>query len=168
MRAISILAILVLSTLVSCQDSQDFQKLTNCLNKETVRQFSAFFFDLYINKVSLTDFIELYKTSIKDSDVSKQLLCIREHGSEAVLKFFLNDSNSVLSKLGFTLLYESNCAKDIGGAALLLDRALTDAKDIQKYWKTFAIDATLAALVSYQGWNDCKAAYEAIKDIWSR
>jgi hypothetical protein len=168
MKAISILCILILSTLISCQDSNKDIELANCLNKETVKQLSAFFFDLYVNKVSLESFIQAYKTSTLESEISKQLLCIRELGSDVVRQYFFKDSNTVLSKVGFTLLYESNCAKDVGGALILLDKAVGDLKGVSKNWQQFAVDAAMTAIVSYQGWVDCKSAYEAIRDIWSR
>ena len=73
-----------------------------------------------------------------------------------------------MTKLGFSLLYESNCAKDVGPTLIILDQAIGNMKDIKNQWKQLLTNGLVTGMLSYQSFKDCKDAYDQIRDIWSR
>ena len=71
-----------------------------------------------------------------------------------------------MSKLGLSILYASNCEKDLGPALIVLDNVIANLENINIEWKSALTNAFVFGLVGYQSFGDCKSAFENIIEIW--
>lgn len=162
-RFILLAVLLVVLATVHTQvpKDSDLEKMSNCLKAEGVAQTTEFILDLYYNKITLKHFVDSY---IKMVSNGKSIMCLTTYGGKVYNSYFAN--GSPLAKIGYSLLYESNCTKDLGPAFIVLDMALASLKNIKTQWKQFLMNGFMLGLVSKQSFGDCKVAYEQIRDIW--
>jgi hypothetical protein len=159
----TICLLFLFASLVSTHEiTKNLDDLKNCLNHESVKELTGLVYDLYAHKFSLTEFVNTY---ISNSSYSEAFMCMKTHGGDLWKVLFRE--NSLLVKVGFTLLYESNCSKDVGVVMLLAEKVLSDIKDISKQWKELIGVSIMSGLATWQGYSDCKSAFEQIRDIWS-
>ena len=120
-----------------------------------------------------TILISLLSSSYQ-SDVKKYVDCIKTEGisslTEMVLEAKLENLqfSSSLSKIGLTLLYASNCQKDLGPALMILDNVISNIENIKSQWKQALVSTFTFGLVGLQSSKDCVSAYESIKDLWTK
>jgi hypothetical protein len=163
-KIISACLILLLASLVTSTPTvSELENLKMCLNKESLEQLTGLVYDLYSNKLSFSTFVTKFLEA--NADYSESFKCVKTYGGDAWKLIF--SENSLLTKVGFTLLYESNCAKDAGVVLLLADKVLADIKDISRQWKDLVGAGIMAGLAGMQGYSDCKDAFEQIRDVWS-
>jgi hypothetical protein len=141
----------------------DLKKVESCMQKHNLQQLTGFVYELYNNKMTISTFVEKFVKA--NSDYSETFLCLKNYGGDLWRYAFKGDS--MLVKVGYTFLLESNCAKDIGIVMLLADRVMNDIKDIQRQWKDLIGVGIMTGLASMQGYADCRNAFEGIRDIWS-
>ena len=134
-----------------------------CVDKQTIKKFTDLAYDLYNSKMTLPIFIgKLFTLEAKKiTEISQCAAGI--HGLKSSSSV---SEGTILSKLGITLLYSSNCSKDVGPALLVLDQVLGYLKDIKAQWKDAIASSVVFGVISYQSYNDCAAAAEAIKEAW--
>ena len=146
------------STEVSQKDQ--IQNYVNCAKGEAVHNLTQIVLDLYYSKLTIPSFLEkLVEWEAKGMiNVSK---CLVELKDLAKLQ-----SGTALTKLGLSLLYSSNCSKDLGPALIILDNVIANLQNVKAQWKNLLINGVTFGIISYQSFNDCKAAAEAIADIW--
>jgi hypothetical protein len=139
---------------------EKFTKATNCIKAEGFSDLTSFVLDLYYNKITFKHFIsgviEMMPKLLSDIDV-----CLLKNNI-----FDLKWFKSSVSKVGFTLLYSSNCQKDLGPTLIIFDNVIQSLKNIKTEWKTALTNAFMGALLAKQSLSDCKDAYEAIKQLW--
>jgi hypothetical protein len=157
-----IIIVLVLSLVsLSCQQSSN-EEFQNCLKKEAYSVTTKFVLDLYYNKMSLSNFVDSYlSTSI--NNFAGVVQCFQKTDN---LNIF-SSNTGILTKLGLTLLYGSNCEKDLGPTLILLDTVLGNLKNIKTEYKELIINGLFTGLIGYQSFNDCKDSINAIKQVWS-
>jgi hypothetical protein len=132
----------------------------DCIDKSTIKKFSEITFDLYKSNINLSNFIGKLFT-IEAKKISEIYQCFTGQNK-------ISPSNgTILTKIGLTLLYSSNCSKDVGPALIILDQTLAMLKDIETQWKDAVVNSIVFGMISYQSMNDCSAAAEAIRQIWS-
>lgn len=161
MKNFLILALIISFSSFSFQFSaeriNDFNK---CLKAEYASEVTGYVLDLYYNKLTLASFIDSY---FKWTGRLEIMMCLEKLGKPSEYLQF----NSILSKIGYTLVFSSNCEKDIGPGLILLDNVLANIKNIKTEWKNLLINALGTGLLAKQSYTDCTSAINAIKDIWS-
>ena len=156
-----LLASILLASFISLTIQGDVQKYKECLKVEAVSNLSGLVLDLYYGKTSIPKFFEAFNEWSLRQDISSLTKCFVE-GSLDISVF-----KSALSKVGLTLLYASNCEKDLGPAIMILDNVITSLENIKTQWKQAITNTLIFGLVGAQSYKDCKGSFEAIKNIWS-
>jgi hypothetical protein len=159
---LSVLLISLASMTVQTPDADAFKNYSNCIKAELGSEATGFVLDLYYNKLSIGTFIEKYFQWSQRGDAVK---CLKILGKPSEILHGV--VKSPLTKLGYSLLYSSNCQKDLGPSLILLDQIIQNIKNIKSQWKQLLITAISTGIIGYQSFNDCKDAYINIKDIWS-
>lgn len=152
---IFLISIVICLISASYQTNLESKQLHDCANGEIVK-LNNLVMDLYYNKINLVSFIkEFIRITSKSDSLKKCITNIRVK------------SSTVLSKIGLTLLYESNCLKDVGPAFLILDNLISNLENIKTEWKSALVSAFVFGVTSFQSYNDCKSTIESIIDIWT-
>lgn len=167
MKAKIILSLIVICLASFTMQSSDIvspkeqiQNYINCAKVETVHELTQIVFDLYYQKFTIPTFLEkLVEWEAKSTiEISK---CISE------LKDFTKvNEGTALTKLGLTLLYTSNCSKDLGPALIVLDNVIANLQNVKSQWKELLTNSIAFGIIGYQSFKDCKVAAQAIADIW--
>ena len=165
MRAkILISLILVCLTTLSIQEEiphkQQIENYIKCAKIESVQEITGLVMDLYYSKLTIPTFFgKLFEFNSKARvEISK---CITEIKSLPRLT-----SGTALTKLGLTLLFSSNCTKDLGPALIILDSVISNLQNVKDQWKQLLVNGVTFGLIGYQSFKDCKSSFEAIRDIW--
>ena len=134
-----------------------------CVDKLTIKKFTDLAYDLYNNKITLSAFIgKLFTLEAKKLiEISQCATSIHGLTSSSSVS-----EGTILTKIGITLLYSSNCSKDVGPALIILDQTLAYLKDIKANWKDAIVSSVVFGVISYQSYNDCASAAEAIREVW--
>jgi len=139
---------------------QQIQNYINCAKGEAVHEITQIVFDLYYQKLTIPTFLEKL-VEWKAKSIVNISQCLSE------LKGLTNfKSGTVLTKLGLSLLYSSNCSKDLGPALIILDNVIANLQNVKSQWKDLLTNGVVFGIVGYQSFKDCKAAAQAIADIW--
>ena len=167
MKAKIIISLIIISlaqlTLQSSEiitPKEQIQKYINCAKGESVHELTKIVFDLYYQKFTIPTFLEkLVEWNAKSSiEISKCLTEIKD-----LTKF---ETGTVLTKLGLTLLFSSNCSKDLGPALILLDNIVANLENVKAQWKDLLTNGIIFGIIGYQSFKDCRDAAQAIADIW--
>ncbi len=152
---------IVLILLISSAFAQNASfSLTECLTNEGLTQLTGSVYDVYNNIITFESFTEKFTDFIT---AENPLKCINTF-AESVK----NEDMSVLLKLGYTILLQANCSKTVGPALIVLDRAISAAKDIRNEWKDVLINGVMFGFITRQAYSDCSNAWVSIRDIWSK
>lgn len=139
---------------------EQIQNYINCAKGEAVQEISQIVFDLYYQKLTIPTFLEkLVEWNAKSTiEISKCLTELKD-----LTKF---KSGTALTKMGLSLLYASNCSKDLGPALIILDNVISNLENVKAQWKELLTNGLTFGIVGYQSFKDCRAAAQAIADIW--
>lgn len=155
--------LILITILFTTNCSYNNHKFRKCLEStEIVSIFEEQLTDLYNNKISLNLLSENFQNWSAKEDFHALKKCMFENKKEKY-----QFSNGILTKIGETILYATNCEKDVGPALIILDMALSNLKNIKNEWKNLIVNGLSLAFVGYQSFKDCREALESIKDIWS-
>jgi hypothetical protein len=159
---IFLLACLVSFSLQVAQELTKEDKYFNCMKAEGLSHISGWVLDVYYGKLSTTEFMSKYlEWYIRtDSSVLNKCFPLIEN-KELIVK-------SAISKIGMTLLYASNCEKDLGPSFLVLDNVISNFKNIKSEWKNALTNTFTLGLIGFQSYKDCKSAIENVIDIWKQ
>ncbi len=169
MRIKIILSLLIISiaqiNLVFTEDASprtQIQKFFNCAKGEAIHDLSTLVFDLYYNRLNVPTFLEklIDWNSKSQIDIFQCVVELKD-----LAKF---ESGRILTKLGLSLLFGSNCSKDVGPALIILDNVLENLQNVKEQWKQLVTNGVSFGIIAYQSFKDCKAAAETIKDIWTK
>jgi len=127
--------------------------------EEYERQLSSIKMEISESVDSFDLFDKIFKLINNPELIKNQEICSKFNKG-------LKSENSLLSKIGMTLVYESKCAQEIGPVFLLLDEVVDSIK--QKHWKEAIMPAIMTVLFAKQGINDCKMIIQAIIDMWKK
>jgi len=146
------------SEVVSSKDQ--IQNYINCAKGEAVHELTQIVFDLYYQKLTIPSFLEkLVEWNAKSTiEISKCLIELKD-----LTKF---KSGNVLTKLGLSLLFATNCSKDLGPALIVLDNVLANLQNLKAQWKDLLTNALTFGIIGYQSFKDCREAAQAISDVW--
>jgi hypothetical protein len=129
------------------------------------------FVDTQIVSKLTTNLIQFYEGEVNAGNIFQTIknFAFNENFRDCYFEHNLRNfsSQTILTKLGETILYATNCEKDVGPALIVLDMAISNLKEIKSEWKNFLINSVTFGFVGYQSLKDCKAAFESIEDIWS-
>lgn len=148
-----VLNLIVISLLVSACLNLDLCK------DEHKRQLSEIKSDLSESLDSFELFEKIFNIVNNPELIKNQEVCSKINNG-------LKTEDSLLSKIGMTLVYESKCAQEIGPVFLLLDEVVDSIK--QKHWKEAIMPAIMTVLFAKQGINDCRMIIQAIVDMWKK
>lgn len=154
------LANLTLQSSEVISQKEQVQNYLNCAKGEAVHELTQIVFDLYYQKLTIPTFLEkLFEWNAKSTiEISK---CLTE------LKDLTNvKTGTALTKLGLSLLYASNCSKDLGPALIVLDNLIANLQNVKGQWKELITNGLTFGIIGYQSFKDCSAAAQAIAEIW--
>ena len=99
-------------------------KFTICLGTNYINEVTQTILDVYYNKLSIpTFFFKIIE--LRGKYLSKLNQCWESvQGPNLYL-------STPLSKLGYTLLYSTNCSKDLGPTLIILDSVLSNIENIK-------------------------------------
>ena len=127
-----------------------------CVDKKTMKQFTDLAKEFFNTKITLKNFVAKLFT-LEAKKMNEITDCLKNNSK-------LSNDRTFLSKLGYSLLFASNCAKDVGPALIILDQVIALFENSQ--WKDALTNSVVFGVISYQSFNDCKAAAEAIRQAW--
>jgi uncharacterized protein YejL (UPF0352 family) len=157
-----ILACLVSFSLQETQELTKEEKYFNCMKAEGFSHIAGWVLDVYYGKITTTEFMSKYLDWYIRTDVSFLKKCFPlVENKQLLLK-------SAFSKIGMTLLYASNCEKDLGPSFIVLDNVVSNLQNIKKEWKNALANTFTLGLVGFQSFKDCRSAVENIIDIWKQ
>lgn len=163
MKRFIILATLLISLIsLSNQQSpaQDVSKMIDCIKVESFTHLTGIILDLYYNKITFKSFIDTYLEWSMRANVQEMNKCLPT-------EYYATSSN-ILSKLGLSLLYASNCEKDLGPSLIVLEQVIGNLENVKTQWKQALTNTLVFGLIGYQAFGDCKSALQNIRDIWSK
>lgn len=166
MKAKLLISLIVLALAsLSCQhdvlsEKQQIQNFVKCGKTEAMHEISNLVYDLYYSKFTFPTFIEkLFEWNAKAKVHFSQCLTELQNLPNLV-------TGTPLTKLGLSLLYTTNCSKDLGPALIVLDNVIANIQNIKGQWKQLLTNGLTFAIISYQSFKDCKAAAQTIAEIW--
>ena len=155
------------TSLVACftfaQENTKIEIFSDCVKTEGFTHLTGLVLDLYYGKINFSNFVSKYlEWSMRSNTtvLSKCLPIMDLNKSQLIFK-------SALNKVGLTLLYASNCEKDLGPAFMVLDSVIANLENVKAEWKQALMNTFTLGLIGYQSFQDCKSAFENIKDIWT-
>jgi len=144
-------------------NKNEIKSYYDCVDKHTIKKFTDLAYELFDSQITLPSFIgKLFTLEAKKIVEISQCAANIKGLTTSV------SNGTILTKLGLTLLYSSNCAKDVGPALIVLDQTLATLKNIKTQWKDAITNSIVFGIISYQSMNDCSAAAEAIREAWSQ
>ncbi len=151
---------LTLQSLKVVLPKEQIRNYINCAKGEAVHEMTQFVFDLYYQKLTIPTFLEkLVEWNAKSSiEISQCLVELRDLTNV--------NTGSVLTKLGLSLLYASNCSKDLGPALIILDNVIANLENVKAQWKELLTNGLSFGIIGYQSFKDCRDAAQAIADVW--
>jgi hypothetical protein len=162
-RFIILATIICLASFTVSQDVEKIEETLDCLKTESYTHLRGLVLDLYYGKVNFSIFVSKYLewTSRSDSSILRKCLPFFESQKS---NLYLQ---SALSKVGMTLLYASNCEKDLGPSFIILDTIISNLENVNAEWKKALVNTLTLGLIGYQSVKDCRSALENIRDIWT-
>ena len=160
---------LIMLVIMTCLLSLSFQqkvserkldKFFDCLKTEGIADVSGFLLDVYYGRHSSNNFMSKFLEWYIRIDTSVLQMCIPLLEDKTVFV------KSVFSKIGLSLLYASNCEKDLGPCFLILDNVIANFENIKKQWVDALVSSLTLGFAGFQSFKDCKAAVENIIEIW--
>jgi len=154
------LAQLTLQSSEVVSPKEQIQNFINCAKGEAVHELAQIVFGLYYQKLTIPSFLEnLVEWNAKSSiEISRCLTELKDLPKV--------NEGTVLTKLGLSLLYASNCSKDLGPALIVLDNVIANLENVKSQWKELLTNGVTFGIIGYQSFKDCKVAAQAIADIW--
>jgi hypothetical protein len=160
MKAYIILALIFASMISMTHQQSKATNAIDCLKTEAFTHMTGLVLDLYYGKLTFGNFIEKYLAWSMRTTASQISSCVTQEVAKIL-------SDTAVSKVGYTLLYASNCEKDLGPAFIVFDIVLQNLQNIKAEWKTAIMNSFTLAIIGYQSYNDCQASFQAIKDLWT-
>jgi hypothetical protein len=157
-----LLACLVSFSLQVAQELTKEEKYFNCMKSEGLSHISGWVLDVYYGKLSTAEFMSKYLEWYMRTDSAVLNKCFPMiENKELIVK-------SAISKIGMTLLYASNCEKDLGPSFIVLDNVISNLQNIKTEWKSALVSTVTLGIIGFQSFKDCKSAIENIIDIWKQ
>ncbi len=136
------------------------EQIRKCNKTEGASKLAGLVADLYYNKMTLDVFVEKFLKWRTDMTADTLAKCFPDGLVE------LKNDNSILNKLGLTVLLATNCEKDVGAALLLLDQVVTSFENIKTEWKTALLSTVMFGLLGRQTVSDCENSINQIINVW--
>lgn len=156
--------ILLAFVILSAANCRDYDKLKRCAYKYIVPNISMLIGEVATEKLSLKAFVDAYIKLNMDATF-KQMT--DQCGFDQMFSELIRDGSGFLGKVGLSTLFATNCSKDIGIALLVLDTAIAQIKTHENI-PAILVNVVGFAITSLQGERDCVAAYQNIREIWSK
>jgi hypothetical protein len=141
------------------RDSKE-KEFLQCMKTEVFTHAPALALKLYYGKLTVAQFMSKFLEWYLRTDSSVLQMCFPMlQEKQLIIK-------STFSKIGMSILYASNCEKDLGPAFIILDNVISNFENIKKEWKNALFNTITLGLVGYQSFKDCKSSVENIREIW--
>ena len=117
-----------LTNQIELSNQKQIKNYYDCVDKHTIKKFTDLAYEMYNSKITLPSFIgKLFSLE------AKKIVEVSQCASN--ISGISQANGTILTKLGMTLLYSSNCSKDVGPALIILDGVLVSLKNIKTQWK---------------------------------